>query len=64
MAERIGERGDEPGQGDDEAGALLLDALVDDAAVDQRRGGAGDGVDDDQAEEDGDRAAVRARRSR
>ncbi len=58
MAERIAERGDESGEGDDEAGALLLDAVIDDAAVDQRRGGTGDGVDDDQAEEDGDRAAV------
>ena len=59
-----GEHGDEAGEGDDEAGALLLDALVDDAAVDERRRRAGEGVDDDEGEEDGDRAGGTAWRSR
>ena len=55
-----GETGDEAGEPDDEAGAALLDALVDDRLEDQRGRCAGDGVNDDEEEEQRNGAAVRA----
>ena len=54
-----GEPGDEPGEADDQAGAALLDALVDDRLVDQRGRRTSDRVDDDEQQEQRDGAAIR-----
>ena len=58
-----GEDGDEDGEPDDEVGVVLLDAVVDDLAQDQRGHRADGGVDDDDGQEDGQDAPGRARRS-
>ena len=46
-----GEDGDEDGQGDDEVGVVLGDAVVDDRPQDERVRGADDGAHDDEDEE-------------
>ena len=49
---------DQPGQCDDQPATLLGDAPVDDLAVHEGNGGAHQGVDDHQGEEEGDRHPV------